>query len=282
MEISLMMPLFQRQHSVLNLAFRHAIILLHRHSLLTNFANLTSTPLSNRKESLTPIDQSVADCIEAARDILALVDDLFESQQLYRSFWVWLDFCRPLLTTLAYNAQFTHFTATCAIVVLYIHTIQRRLDPVDAWYPSFAAAEKCQFQLSSSVEETSFARRSSIVLEELRQEVIKQTSHVITQQPHQTETMSLTAEEYALPPAFATIPFPPSSVNPDASMRAPPSSDLLPTATLNAPQPPMSDVWSITAPSFMADMMGWGEFDSLVSKQKNHYYVHIVANGSDI
>ena len=55
--------------------------------------------------------------------------------------------------------KFTPYIAFCAIVVLYIHTIQRRFDFADNWRPDFLAAEKCQAQLTSQVDKSSLVQR---------------------------------------------------------------------------------------------------------------------------
>jgi hypothetical protein len=87
-DASLMIPLSQRQNTVLNLAFRHALILLHRPSLLSNFASLTQTSVNPPSSLRVPLDRSVADCIEAALGILAIINNLWEAKQIYRAFWV--------------------------------------------------------------------------------------------------------------------------------------------------------------------------------------------------
>jgi hypothetical protein len=88
MDTSLMIPLFQRQNTVLNLAFRHALILLHRPSLLSNFASLTKPSTDEPDDLRTLTDNGVADCRQAALDVLRIVNDLCEAGQLYQAFWV--------------------------------------------------------------------------------------------------------------------------------------------------------------------------------------------------
>jgi hypothetical protein len=88
MDTSLMIPLFQRQNTVLNLAFRHALILLHRPSLLSNFASLTKPSVGGQDDLRTLTDNSVAECRRAALDVIGIVNDLCEAGQLYQAFWV--------------------------------------------------------------------------------------------------------------------------------------------------------------------------------------------------
>ena len=76
------------------------------------------------------------------------------------------------------NTQFTQYYGFCAVVVLYVYTIQHRADSDVAWRSYFQAAEKCQGQITSYArEKDSFAQRYSIVLEELRSEAVKQNEH---------------------------------------------------------------------------------------------------------
>jgi len=94
--------------------------------------------------------------------IVSIVNDLCERGQNYPTFW------------------FTHYYSFCAVVVLYVYTIQSRIEPTEIWRPYFQAAERCQSQISSlKAVKDSFAQRYSIVLEELRLEALKQ----ITQMP---------------------------------------------------------------------------------------------------
>ena len=125
-----------------------------------------------------------------------------------------------LLALLTDKIKFTHYYAFCAIVVLYVHTIQRRFDPPHTWRESFLAAEKCQAQLSSFVEKTSFPQRYGIVLEELRLEAVKQTQ----------KGQSAEASSAPIDMSFSV--------------------------------PEMSS--GTTSTNFMAEITGWGEFDSLV------------------
>lgn len=76
--------------------------------------------------------------------------------------------------------QFTHYYAFCAVVVLYVHTIQRRSDPQSTWKEYFTAASRCQQQIHAlRGKKDSLALRYSIVLEELRIEASKQTDEAL-------------------------------------------------------------------------------------------------------
>lgn len=88
-DTSLMMPLFQRQRNVLNLAYYHALILVHRPFLLSNFASLNSRNARNRGPVGTnEVDSNVAECLDAAMNITAIVNELTIGKQIFRAFWV--------------------------------------------------------------------------------------------------------------------------------------------------------------------------------------------------
>ena len=86
-DTSLMLPLFQRQRNVLNLSYHHALILVHRPFLLSNFASLTNQKSQSR---LGPpeIADNVNECLKAALNVTAIINQLSERNQMYRAFWV--------------------------------------------------------------------------------------------------------------------------------------------------------------------------------------------------
>lgn len=88
-DASLLIPAFQRQRNVLNLAYYHALILVYRPFLLSNFASLNSRKDHPRGAPGTlEMDKNVADCLDAAMNITTIVNELCEAGQLYRAFWV--------------------------------------------------------------------------------------------------------------------------------------------------------------------------------------------------
>lgn len=74
---------------MLNLAYHHALILVHRPFLLGNFASLSNKSSRQRGAPGTPdMDKSVADCLEAAMNIIGIVNELAEGKQIFRAYWV--------------------------------------------------------------------------------------------------------------------------------------------------------------------------------------------------
>lgn len=80
--------IYQRQRNVLNLAYWHTVILTNRPLLLSNFARLTSSRRQVEDERKAQLDESAADCLNAAMNIVGIVDMLVQSKQLFRAFWV--------------------------------------------------------------------------------------------------------------------------------------------------------------------------------------------------
>jgi len=180
--------------------------------------------------------------------------------------------------------KFTPYIAFCAIVVLYIHTIQRRFDFADNWRPDFLAAEKCQAQLTSQVDKSSLVQRYGIVLEELRQEVVKQIKKAHTdsksdnsesvkrREEAQSLDIAVQQSDSNLPTPFISqaTDIPPTSWSTECNLGVSniplTSTYVLPSVPADATiaaHLPFTDTCSGPSPS---EMFGWAEFDSLVSK----------------
>lgn len=69
--------------------------------------------------------------------------------------------------------QFTHYFAFCAVVILYVHTIQRRSLSIGDHIPTLQAAIRCQSQISSLARPGSLSERYGVVLGELRLELFR-------------------------------------------------------------------------------------------------------------
>ncbi|KAF1919355.1 fungal-specific transcription factor domain-containing protein [Ampelomyces quisqualis] len=229
----LLIPIYQRQRSVLNLAYYHAMLLIHRPFLLSNFASLTHMPTHSTFLPNAAIDTSsnIASCLEAAMSIVRVVDDVFTSSNLFRSFW------------------FTQYYAFCAVVVLYIHRIQQHLVTPGKCEGYFSAGQKCQAQLESVSETDCLARRYCLVLEELRLEAIRQAKGVSGDSPLPFAG-SLDVQAFSSAPAGGDTPTT-ENFYAQGSMPTPES------AVFNSSFVPNS--------SIMADLTSWGQFDSLVT-----------------
>ncbi|KAK0118637.1 hypothetical protein ONS96_011726 [Cadophora gregata f. sp. sojae] len=245
-DTSLLIPLFQRQRNVLNLAYYHALILVYRPFLLSNFASLNSRNNRLRGAPGSPdMDKNVSECLNAAMNVALIVDELHESKQVFRGFW------------------FTHYFAFCAVVILYIYTIQQRNSPREKYRAYFEAAEKCQRQISAMAGHESLAERYSVVLEELRLEAVKQTETT-----RDTNNQALRMNSM---PQVGQI-FPTAVI--DGYQQSHPSNDrrtsdfdLATNAYAHGHEGggPGEGQNSTTPSSLMAELTSWGEFDSLVN-----------------
>ncbi|RAK96091.1 Zn(II)2Cys6 transcription factor [Aspergillus ibericus CBS 121593] len=158
-----LIPPLCRQSQVLQLAYSHAVIHATRSFLLNDF-----TDLRRRPQVPHPVVSShVRKCVQAAQEVMELVDGLAKQSVLIHSFW------------------FTHYVCFCAITVVYIYTIQQHRssdletsspgsEDVDRLSSLFRLAETCQQHLAEATRKNCPSRRYSIILEELRKEVHRQ------------------------------------------------------------------------------------------------------------
>ncbi|PSN67612.1 hypothetical protein BS50DRAFT_492417 [Corynespora cassiicola Philippines] len=249
---SLLIPLYQRQRNVLNLAYYHAQLLVQRPFLLSNFASLANIDARPGHVSNIDTSQNIADCLEAAMGIVRVVDELFNGSQIFRAFW------------------FTQYYAFCAVVVLYIYRIQSHLVTPGQCEGYFAAGQKCQAQLSSISEEDCLANRYCLVLEELRLEGIRQTKH------HHARNNIIASPSTALTgssdvPGIGNEPgltLPAATPQSDGSGAGGFTGGSFYGGRNNVPPTPESAVFDtsyLPTSSLMADLTSWGQFDSLVT-----------------
>ncbi|KUJ11099.1 uncharacterized protein LY89DRAFT_739310 [Mollisia scopiformis] len=154
---SMLIPIFQRQSSVLRLAYLHALILANRPSILKNFADL-----SRPQDPLTgEMEDRLKECIDAAVLVVETVNGFIEESRMRKPYW------------------FTHYIAFCAISTLYVYAIQnaqrsglsedKSVPPTHLRY--FEAAERCQRGIYGTTAPSSPFRRYNIILDELKKEV---------------------------------------------------------------------------------------------------------------
>jgi hypothetical protein len=160
---SILVPIFQRQSTVLSLAYAHAVILATRQFLLSNFANLTRpNPTTDHR-----VEAHIQECIEAAVVAVNTVSYFVKNGMLYRTFW------------------FSQYISFCAIATLYVYTIRRfhaqkmpsaqtggASSPKRSHMEYFEAAEKCRTLIANKTDTNSPSRRYSIILDELKRQVL--------------------------------------------------------------------------------------------------------------
>lgn len=141
---------FRRQGVALRLAYKHAVVHLHRPFLLSRSnGDKDSSSISDFRQ------ESVRLCISAARDALRSIDALAQEGPLFHAFW------------------WTHYITFCALTVTYVWNMQRNsdLDGIDR-ESLMALADRCQIHLANATATNSPSRRYSIILEELRGDTI--------------------------------------------------------------------------------------------------------------
>ncbi|PYI12332.1 hypothetical protein BO78DRAFT_402266 [Aspergillus sclerotiicarbonarius CBS 121057] len=151
--VDLLMLTYQRQYTVLNLAFYHAQILLYRPFILRHFGSINRERSRNDCSNRT-VDQYIKVCLAAAMKIAAIIRELCEKRRMYSTFW------------------FTHYYAFSAIMILYLRVIQLAAQKGDAEEVSkyLQTGERAQRDLASHGSQSSFVQRYVVVLDELRQE----------------------------------------------------------------------------------------------------------------
>lgn len=88
---SLFLPIVQRQRNVLNLTYWHAVILTHRPFLLIMTKGNSRTEHS-ADESFPneqgQAEQSIQQCLKSAMNTVKIINQMTQSRQMYRAFWV--------------------------------------------------------------------------------------------------------------------------------------------------------------------------------------------------
>ncbi|KNG91227.1 hypothetical protein ANOM_000297 [Aspergillus nomiae NRRL 13137] len=267
--VNLLRITYQRQFTVLNLAFYHAQILLYRPFLLKGFTLLSKGPSRRNDKLQGTIDQNIKSCLEAAMKVVSIVHDLSTNGKMYRAFW------------------FTHYYAFSAIVVLYVHYIRSRSrqSTTDADLAYYMAGKQGQDDLASCGSQASFSQRYVMVLEELRKEAHKTiiqgyqesvdapptnrpgsgATESGTSRPEELDQLRNVADSQDIggyPATGDRLDDISGSMQVSYHAMQPASSFQFPSA------PQESDVGSlqgISPESYVADLASWGEFDSLAA-----------------
>jgi hypothetical protein len=251
-----LIPPLRRQSQVLQLAYSHAMIHATRSFLLNDVVDLRRMPSASHPM----VNSHVQKCVDAAEDAMTLVDGLGKQGILIQSFW------------------FTHYVCFCAIIVVYIHTIQQyRLSsslgpPTESIWDSgklhylFNLAETCHQHLAEATRKNSPSRRYSIILEELRREVHRQIGSPLQSNPHTTLLYTQQKPEYQDTfmdqRAFAPVPLgQPISFDSTAASYPPVSGGLQVPDLVQEPISPGEEI------GFLENLEGsswWSQLDSWV------------------
>ncbi|OJJ77787.1 hypothetical protein ASPBRDRAFT_191064 [Aspergillus brasiliensis CBS 101740] len=137
---STLIPSFRRQAIAMRLAYFHALIHANRPFLLSEGAY-----------------ENIAECINAAKDSLELLNRMAEDSTLFYSFW------------------WTHYVMFCVLAVVYVWEIQQTTrssygNDDQSLSKIFELAEKCYGHLKRASTSLSQNQRYSFILDELRSE----------------------------------------------------------------------------------------------------------------
>ncbi|KAH7135336.1 fungal-specific transcription factor domain-containing protein [Dendryphion nanum] len=168
---------YRRQSTALKLAYSHAVMLAHRPFLLKN--------MSNRQEIRDMAQDSINECISAAKSVLESVDRMARDGRLFHAFW------------------WTHYVCFCALSVVYVWAIQQSDNgrAEDGSYVKiFDLAERCLNHLAQATASNSPSRRYSIILQELRTEAKRKTARRSNDHVPLTSGSTQRAEAPSIPP----------------------------------------------------------------------------------
>lgn len=87
---ALLLPIYQRQRNVLNLAYWHATILAHRPFMLRKLESnrQLGRDMSRNATIDDHVDVHISLCIDAAMNICKLVTELIDANVMFKAFWV--------------------------------------------------------------------------------------------------------------------------------------------------------------------------------------------------
>jgi hypothetical protein len=153
---SSLIPSFRRQAMALRMSHSHAVMLAHRPFLLKNTARQSEELRQLARESIT-------ECINAAQSVLEAVDRIAREGRMFHAFW------------------WTHYVCFCALVVVYVWTIQeRKNDPTAIDRRKILdQAERCLCHLAQATATNSPSRKYSIILKELRTEAKRKAARAL-------------------------------------------------------------------------------------------------------
>lgn len=148
--------------------------------------------------------------------------------------------------------QFTHYFAFCAVVVVYVYAIQHHGTSPDEYVTMLQAASRCQLQISMLARPGSLPERYGVVLRELRLEMLRHNPGLRVLLGETEMEHNLLAE--APRDRFDLMPHVPYGVTGNPH---------------DAVHPYLEDPNAVAEPSpssSIAQMTGWGRFDSLVRR----------------
>ncbi|KAL3464341.1 hypothetical protein BJX64DRAFT_275840 [Aspergillus heterothallicus] len=236
--VEMLMLTYQRQYTVLNLAFYHAQILLYRPFILKDSKHWESPVSGGNTQLQESVNQNIEHCLNAAIRITSILHDLCENGRMYRTFW------------------------TCSQAINAGENSAR-----------LQAGEQAQQYLAACGSQSSFAQRYAMVLEELRTEAHKCVQQKLLS--GQRITSSENEETGPLPRLGSSreqIGYQASAFPQSAFIGIPTSADEVstnhPSLELSQmqtePQAWIGDLMQESSPAtYIPNLTSWGDLDSL-------------------
>ncbi|KAK1658753.1 fungal-specific transcription factor domain-containing protein, partial [Colletotrichum godetiae] len=161
---ALYVKLVLRQRDVLKLAYWHAQILVHRPFLLKSLSSIFSSGREKGTDYLRlrheEIRMNIQLCIDAAIEITKHINLINNAGELYSTLF------------------FIPYYGFCAVVILYVFSIQRRVETPETCLDCFRLASRCHAQIESIATNGSLMQRYGVVLQELRLEVLRNNTYL--------------------------------------------------------------------------------------------------------
>ncbi|KAH7305948.1 fungal-specific transcription factor domain-containing protein [Stachybotrys elegans] len=267
-DLNIFVPLVLRQRDVLKLAFWHALVLIHRPFLLNTFASLANYSANRRRlSSRKPqLERNTQRCLDAAMKIVQLIDRMNGAGQFFSTLF------------------FIPYYGFSAVVVLYVYAIQQRWEAPETYIRYFEAASRCHHQIESIAIKGSLTQRYGVVLQEMRLEVLRNNDFLATATTPEAggtivvNSNSLSEHEVekdntqlstVIPNANQTYdsyqPVP-NSATVQRSEGAPSDPHVTPSNRMGTTYEGEQLLFGDTEiGDSLAQMTGWGQFDSLVT-----------------
>ncbi|KAK1505524.1 finger protein [Colletotrichum abscissum] len=147
---------------LLQLAFSHAQILVHRPFLINSLNSLSGQVQENGSGRLRheEIRKNVQLCVDAATEITKHVNYINDAGELYSTLFL------------------VSYYGFSAVVILYVFAIQRRTETPETCLDCFRLASQCHAQIESIATNGSLMQRYGVVLQELRLEVLRNNTYL--------------------------------------------------------------------------------------------------------
>lgn len=142
--------------------------------------------------------------------------------------------------------QFSLYFAFSAVVMVYVYAIQQRNSPPETYMHLFQAATRCQSQIVNIATPGSLAHRYGLVLQELRLELLRLNTQIVS------------AQGEVIPSSVDA-----GTTKADSEMGMAQDSGQM-GGEMGAVHMLADDVLGFSPGSSIVQMAGWSQFDSLV------------------